>query len=167
MIERIIKRKKNNVLGVIILLLLSSCNSEILVYSINKDFTGVCAVFIFDDLTNTELVKINNDGLSHISETDMNKNFIFIQNKVEIECVPIGSKTDLRDSHRYIFQLTNNTISSKCVDSDIKVITFFIGTNKDFLEWSNMNKGELEYLSDLGIDWCSYYKELLDVRRVK
>lgn len=61
---------------------------------------------------------------------------------------------------RHIFQLTNNRIS-KCTTTDIEVITFFVGTQKEFEHWENKRIDELTTFETLGVDWCSFYKKHL------
>ena len=98
------------------------------------------------------------NGLSIISNKDLSKTFIFQEKekKAEITIIEIGKKAT--NIERHIFQLTNNTISGKCINEDIKVITFFIGTQKEFENWESIHLDELATFEQLGIDWCNFYK---------
>ena len=142
------------------ILIITSCKNETLIYSIQKEYRGVCAVFVIQN-ENKNIMRIEfQKGLSIMSKADLSKNFIFEDNdkKNQISIIEIGKKAI--DMDRHIFQLTNNRIS-KCTTTDIEVITFFVGTQKEFEHWENKRIDELTTFETLGVDWCSFYKKHL------
>ena len=109
------------------------------------------------NLSETKNIILEN-GLSVISKDQLKRKFIFENRKTshEIEIIEIG-KTAL-DLKRHIHQLTKNTISNSCGIENVKVITFFVGTQIEFDTWENTKISELQTLETKGIDWCKFYK---------
>jgi hypothetical protein len=155
--ERIIKKLINKIIYLIATISIASCKEEPLVYSIEENYSGVCAVFIINKNGRDEKYIYITKSLSIIAKSNLSKKFIFEdrQTKSEIDIIEIG-KTAL-DAKRYIYRLFKTTTSNECGE-DIELISFYVGTQREFDAWKIKKIDELQTLELSGIDWCNYYK---------
>lgn len=78
---------KNAVKNILLIsiLIITSCKNETLIYSIQKEYRGVCAVFVIQN-ENKNIMRIEfQKGLSIMSKADLSKNFIFEDNDKKIK----------------------------------------------------------------------------------
>ena len=78
---------KNAVKNILLIsiLIITSCKNETLIYSIQKEYRGVCAVFVIQN-ENNNIMRIEfQNGLSIMSKADLSKNFIFEDNDKKIK----------------------------------------------------------------------------------
>lgn len=141
------------------LLLLMCCDSRRLVYILDDNYTGICAIFLVDHISDLETAVISN-GLSTMLKSDQSKTFSFQSKleKAEIQIVENGS--DAQDQERHVFKLLQSTFYDKCVKGKTEVITFFIGTQQEFELWESTQIVELNTLKmNSGLDWCGFLKK--------
>jgi hypothetical protein len=63
-------------------------------------------------------------------------------------------------NYRYIFRLTNGSSSPGCDSSEIDLISFYVGIKEEYLQWSDKYHDDFEYFDSIGVNWCSFYKQL-------
>lgn len=156
------------VLGCILCIFaLVSCKASLLKYKIHDNYVGPVVVFIYSNLRGSgsnNLVVINRDGLGIVERRQLNSKFIFISGKMEtkMRIIDIGLEKEADEKKRGIYSLVKGNSSTKCSPHSLSMVLFFVGRKSDFENWSKMHKGELKYLEEKGIDWCSFYKKHLN-----
>lgn len=154
---------KSKFLYFVICSMLFSCSTTGITYEVGDTYTGPCIVFIYDDIVGQiearNSIKLEN-GLGRISKNLVNNRFMFVDDSSnEMEIISIGKQDTVSDnSSRYIFELSKGTSSSRCSKTDLNVILFFVGTKKDYLDWSSKFQDSFTYFDVVGIKWCEYYK---------
>ncbi len=138
-----------------------ACNVTGVTYEVKNTYTGPCIVFIYNKIGKNSVgnvVKLEN-GLARVSGTTIASRFTFVDDASnEIIIIPIGKQDTVRSNIRYIFELSKGVSSSRCSKTDLNIITFFVGTKKDYIDWGNKFQDNFVYFDAVGIKWCEYYK---------
>jgi hypothetical protein len=133
-------------------------------YKIPDSYNGLCVIFIYKEAKDIDSnnILINKHGLSRISESNVNKKFALTsaETKNEIPIIQIGDEKNAVDGKRNIFRLAKGFSSSNCDNNDINLISFYVGFKEDYLQWSNKYHDDFEYLDSIGVNWCSFYKQI-------
>gem|GEM_PF-1659376 len=145
---------------------LLACNVTGVTYEVKNDYTGPCIVFIYKGRVGKNeagnVVKLEN-GLARVSKTSIDSRFTFVDDSLnEIKIIPIGKQETAPDNIRYIFELSKGVSSSRCSKTDLNIISFFAGTKRDYLDWSNKFQDNFMYFDVIGVKWCEYYKAGLE-----
>lgn len=153
-----------NTFVVAITLFFLSCQVRPFEYQISDSYTGPCVVFVMEKekfKTISDSVILEN-GLGVIGRNVLGKNYLFrsIETGNVFEIVKIGSEINVPDSGRYVFQLALGTENNQCA-TNIRAVTFFIGSKTAFLAWSDKPRDEFAYFDSIGINLCNYYKSRL------
>jgi hypothetical protein len=146
--------------AIVLILLLLSCVRESIVYYVNEDYVGPCIVFIKEENTDSDSIKVVN-GLGVIGRTNVRTKFVFkgLKSGNELEIVPIGQESMSKNGEKKVYQLVKGKAQTDCTKRMVENIFFFIGSQKDFEQWNFKYINPFEYLDSNGIDWCNYYKE--------
>lgn len=129
-------------------------------YYIERKYSGPCTIFFspknFKD-TNYVLIK---GGLAKAALKNINRNFLLKdeESKNVIPIIQLGNERSADSLKRYIFGLTKNKSSTRCIDEDVETITFYIGYRENYLLWMEKNQSYFEYYDSHDIDWCKYFK---------
>lgn len=144
----------------IISLSLFSCSSSQVTYLVGNNYVGLCNIFVYNKDINKNRSIVLENGLGRINSKIMSLSFEVksLEDKQLLDVIQVGEEKKIDSIKRCVFGLGMETSSSsKCINGDITVVTFFVGNKMEFSEWLMKHEYSWDYFNKRGIDWCQYY----------
>jgi hypothetical protein len=137
------------------------CQRAPIEYVVDEQYIGPCLVLVTPPRANEPHPSrvVITQGVATMPFPTGRRPFIFKskQTSASLTVIPIGQHTQVDDTARHVFQLTNGYFSrSTCLDN-VANVSFYVGRKTDYARWSRTYHDETDYFASRGIDLCKLY----------